>query len=144
MDAIVKAILHSLSAGKQSMVEQLHDFCEINSGTENLLGLSHMCQALKTAFTPLADEIEEIEFPPISTIDMSGNTSTQLCGKGLFIRKRPQLKRRILLSGHMDTVYGAKHPFQRLIYQNDNQINGPGVTDMKGGLIVIHQAISAF
>lgn len=144
MDAIIKDILHFLSPRKQAMVEQLHHFCEINSGTENLLGLTQMYQTLKTAFTPIADEMEEIEFPPISTIDMLGNTSKQLCGKALFIRKRPELKRRILLTGHMDTVYGAEHPFQKLIYQNDNEINGPGVTDMKGGLVVIIQAITAF
>lgn len=144
MDEIAKEFLYTLNTRKQAMVEQLHHFCEINSGTENLLGLSQMCQTLKTVFIPLADQIEEIEFPAINTIDMSGNTSTQLCGKALFIRKRPQLKRRILLAGHMDTVYGAMHPFQALSYQNDNQIKGPGVTDMKGGLIVLYQALSAF
>ena len=44
----------------------------------------------------------------------------------------------------MDTVYGAHHPFQTLTYINDNRVNGPGVADMKGGLIVMLHALIAF
>ncbi|CDZ79089.1 Carboxypeptidase G2 precursor [Legionella massiliensis] len=144
MDGMAKELLHSLGTRQEFMVEQLHNLCEINSGTENLLGLSKMCQALKAVFTPIADTIEEIQLPAVKTIDMTGEAATQLCGNALFIRKRPDLQRRVLLSGHMDTVYGACHSFQNLTYINDNQINGPGVADMKGGLIVIGQALACF
>ncbi len=75
---------------------------------------------------------------------MAGIESTQHCGDALFIRKRPHLKRRILLSGHLDTVYPASSSFQKLTYINDNHVNGPGVADMKGGLIVMLHALSAF
>ncbi len=61
-----------------------------------------------------------------------------------MIRKRPELNRRILLSGHMDTVYPATSTFQKLTYLNDNTVNGPGVSDMKGGLIVMLHALAAF
>lgn len=144
MDESTKELLHALDADKPKMVEQLHQFCNINSGSENLLGLALMRQALNDAFDPLADSIEELEFPAINTINMDGESQLQPCGKALFIRKRPELKRRILLSGHMDTVYGANHPFQSLTIINDNEINGPGVADMKGGLVVIRQALAAF
>jgi glutamate carboxypeptidase len=75
---------------------------------------------------------------------MEGNTTTLHCGDALFIRKRPELKRRILLAGHMDTVFPPDHPFQTLTYVNDNHLNGPGVADMKGGLIVMLHALQAF
>lgn len=126
------------------MVEQLHQFCEINSGTTNLPGLAQMASALQSAYNPIADTIQIKKLNPLSTINMSGETTCQPCGDTLFIRKRPQLQRRILLSGHMDTVYAANNPFQKLTYINDNCINGPGVTDMKGGLIVLLHALSAF
>ena len=144
MDEATKELLHALNADKPTLVEQLHQFCNINSGSDNLLGLSLMREALKQAFAPLADSIEELEFPPINTINMNGESQLQPCGNALFIRKRPELKRRILLSGHMDTVYRANHPFQSLTYINDNEINGPGVADMKGGLVVINHALAAF
>lgn len=126
------------------MVEQLHQFCSINSGTTNLEGLAMMANALQTAYQPVADTIQIKKLQPLSIINMSGNTTTQHCGDSLFISKRPHLKRRILLSGHMDTVYAANNPFQKLTYINDNYVNGPGVADMKGGLIVMLHALSAF
>ena len=103
-----------------------------------------MHQRLHQAFAPLADEIQTIKCPSIQTINMAGDAILQSYGDAIFIRKRPQLKRRILLSGHMDTVYGVNHSFQKLNYINDNHINGPGVADMKGGLIVMLHALQAF
>ena len=144
MSQLAKDVLFSLNARKQIMVEQLHQLCAINSGTENLPGLSLMRQALTSLFTPLADNIETFQFPAITSMNMAGEIAMQECGAALFIRKRPELKRRILLSGHMDTVYGPNHPFQIMTYINDNQLNGPGVTDMKGGLVVILHALTHF
>lgn len=137
-------LINSLQMSHQTMVAQLHQFCEINSGTDNLSGLKLMHQALHSSFIPIADEIHSRILDDISIINMSGETSSQTCGDALFIRKRPELKRRILLSGHMDTVYGVINPFQTLRYVDENHVNGPGVADMKGGLIVMLHALSAF
>ncbi|HDS3847934.1 hydrolase [Legionella pneumophila] len=144
MVKLYKEIINSIDNHHATMVEQLHQFCEINSGTTNLTGLAIMAETLCSAFKPIADTTELITLPPLSVIDMTGNTVTQSCGDVLFISKRPHLKRRILLSGHMDTVYSASNPFQKLSYLDANQINGPGVADMKGGLIVILHALTAF
>lgn len=126
------------------MVEQLHQFCVINSGTTNLQGLKTMSEVLLAAFQLIADAIHFKKMPPLSVIELSGATTMQHCGDALFISKRSHLPRRILLAGHMDTVYSAEHPFQQLTYLNDNCLNGPGVADMKGGLIVMLHALSAF
>ncbi|HAZ7571894.1 hydrolase [Legionella sp. PATHC032] len=144
MVKLYKEIINSIDNHQTTMVEQLHQFCEINSGTTNLTGLAVMAEALCSAFKPIADTTELIKLPSLSVIDMTGSTVTQSCGDVLFISKRPHLKRRILLSGHMDTVYSASSPFQKLSYLDANQINGPGVADMKGGLIVILHALAAF
>ncbi|WED44492.1 hydrolase [Legionella cardiaca] len=144
MDQALNGLLPYLNAHKQLMIEQLHQFCEINSGTENLQGLATMLKVLEKTFKPLADDMQIHQFPTINTINMRGETSLQQCGDALLIRKRPELKRRILLAGHMDTVYAVNDPFQQLIYVNENHINGPGVADMKGGLIVVLHALQAF
>lgn len=137
-------LINIINQNQSTMVKQLHQFCQINSGTTNLQGLAKMVSVLKSAYKPISDSIHIKKFQPVSTINMSGDISLQSCGDALFIRKRSHLKRRILLGGHMDTVYPANSSFQKLTYLNDNCINGPGVTDMKGGLIVMLHALSAF
>ena len=139
-----KELINIIKNQQETMVDQLHQFCEINSGTTNLPGLSSMLEVLQNAFNPLADSIERKKLPPLPIVNMNGNSIEQSFGDALFIRKRSHLKRRILLGGHMDTVYTAAHPFQKLTYLNDNEINGPGVADMKGGLIVMLHALAAF
>lgn len=133
-----------LNISYDAMLKQLYTFCETNSGTSHLNGLASMHDLLYQAFEPLADEIRSINLPEVPSISMTGETLVQHSGKALFIRKRPHLKRRILLGGHMDTVYDANHPFQTLTLLDDNTLNGPGVTDMKGGLVVMLHALQAF
>lgn len=139
-----KELIDNIKANQHHMVSQLHQFCKINSGTTNLPGLALMLETLAAAYQPIADTIQVKKLMPQPLINMSGNTSLQTCGDILFISKRPHLKRRILLSGHMDTVYPITSPFQQLNYLNDNYVNGPGVADMKGGLIVMLHALMAF
>lgn len=120
-----------LTPQKARMLEQLKSLCEINSGSHHAEGLFTITQALKKQFTPLADTIEIIhstpDAPPL-----------------LFIQKRPALTNRVLLSGHMDTVFGANHPFQTVTEIKPGVLCGPGVSDMKGGLMVILHALCAF
>lgn len=144
MKNIHQDVMSFLASQKQEMLSQLHQFCEINSGTKNIQGLGKMREALRFAFQGLADEIHAYTFPPITSITLQGENAHFNCGEALFIRKRPHLKRRVLLCGHMDTVYAVDHPFQRLSQINAQEIRGPGVADMKGGLVVMNHALKAF
>lgn len=144
MNKQVNDVIGSLKQQQQEMVEQLYHFCAINSGTDNLPGLSKMHLALANAYALLGDEMQTVPLAAITTINMQGETVTQHCGDGLLVRKRPELKRRVLLSGHMDTVYSANSAFQQVTALSDNRVNGPGVSDMKGGLIVMLHALRAF
>jgi glutamate carboxypeptidase len=139
-----KQVQYLLSQNYSLMIAQLHQWCEINTGTENLDGLTTMREALIDAFNPLADQIDTIEPSEVRRIDMLGNTIIESFGEHLFFRKRPELRRRVLLVGHMDTVYPKEDPFQTLTYLNDNCLQGPGVTDMKGGLVILLHALEAF
>lgn len=139
-----KDFIAGISAKQPDMIEQLHQLCQINSGSENLAGLEQMSKELSALFKPIADEIQETPGGEAFTVTMQGLEQPLACGKHLYIRKRPELQRRILLTGHMDTVYAIDHPFQTLRYLNENTINGPGVSDMKGGLLVMFHALHAF
>jgi len=137
---IIKALLPQ----EKTMLNTLYQWCHINSGTTNLHGLATMHQTIKLSYASLADEVHSYPLKPIQMIQLSGDVVSQSCGDLLFIRKRPHIKRRILLSGHMDTVFSAHHPFQTIKKVDKNKWIGPGVADMKGGLIVMHQALEMF
>ena len=139
-----KELITLIHDSQSTVVEQLHQLCGINSGTDNLPGLALMEEALSAAFTPIADSLETHTLSPVATLDMAGEPKKLAVGNLLLIRKRPTLSRRILLTGHMDTVYGVNTPFQNLNYLDKNTLNGPGVADMKGGLLVMLHALNAF
>ena len=64
-----------------------------------------------------------------------------LHGDNLHIVKRPDAPVRVLLTGHMDTVFSADHAFQGQQWLDDGILNGPGVADMKGGIAVMLSAL---
>lgn len=139
-----KEIVQQLLKNAAQMEQDLHQFCAINSGTTHVEGLEQMKQLLQSAFQTVADEIHVKPLPPVQMLTLTADTCLQYCGDALFIRKRPELTRRVLLSGHMDTVYPANSTFQQLTYLSDNHLRGPGVADMKGGLVVMLHALQAF
>ena len=64
-------------------------------------------------------------------------------GRHLTVSVRPEAPVRLLLTGHMDTVYPADHAFQTLTDRDANTLNGPGVADMKGGIALMLAALTA-
>lgn len=62
----------------------------------------------------------------------------------ILIRQRLEAPKRVLLGGHMDTVFGADSPFQATErIEGGAKLRGPGVADMKGGLVVLWAALTA-
>jgi glutamate carboxypeptidase len=51
--------------------------------------------------------------------------------------------RRVLLIGHLDTVFERDSPFQRFERVSESRARGPGVIDMKGGNVVMWLALAA-
>lgn len=116
----------------------------INSGTGNLAGLSQVAGALADAFAALPGEVSLIDPAPVTAVDAEGREVERAYGRHLVLRVRPDAARRVLLTGHMDTVYPADHPFQNIDWLDADTIRGPGTADMKGGIAVILEALSAF
>lgn len=80
---------------------------------------------------------------PVSAVAADGREVAVEHGDHLVLRVRPGARRR-LLTGHMDTVFPASHPFQQQQWLDPQTLNGPGVADMKGGIAVILAALIAF
>ena len=126
------------------MLTQVQTWSAINTGTRNLTGLAAQAEALAAAFAALPGAIEPIASVPVEAVAADGTVQALVHGRHLVLRVRPQAARRLLLTGHMDTVFAADHPFQTQRWIDDSTLNGPGVADMKGGLAVILAALTAF
>jgi glutamate carboxypeptidase len=136
--------LQWIDGQKSRMIDLLTRWANVNSGTQNLQGLNEVLTLLEEEFSKLDGEIERIVLDPQQLEDSAGNAVQVPLGKALLVRKRPTAPFRILLCCHMDTVYSADHPFQKAARVADNVLQGPGVTDAKGGLVVILVALQAF
>ena len=117
----------------------LIEWASQNSGSHHLEGLAAMHGILRTAFsTRLEAEAETIPVP--SYTEMIGRTVAT--GPALRLRKHPEASVQVLLNGHMDTVFGKESPFQSCEKTDDGRLIGPGVADMKGGLLVMLEALA--
>lgn len=125
------------------MVNTLRDWCAINSGSLNLDGLESMHKALSEGFDALDGDIEALDSDPKPIVTREGEQVEQPLGKMLRVVKRPQAPVRVLLTGHMDTVFGVDHSFQSETMIDDDTMNAPGAADMKGGLLVMLNALLA-
>ncbi|MEM8726772.1 MAG: hydrolase [Pseudomonadota bacterium] len=135
-------ILSSIDA--PVMLEQVQRWSAINTGSGHLDGLAQQADALVSAFSALPGEIDRISPAPVTGIAADGSEFEKRNGDHLVLRVRPTANRRILLTGHMDTVFPKDHPFQDQKWLEDDVLNGPGVADMKGGIAVILHALMAF
>ena len=125
------------------MLEQVECWAAINSGTTNLAGLKTMAGLLADAFSGLPGDVALIAPDPVESVDAKGIVAEIQRGDHLKVSVRPEAPIRVLLTGHMDTVFAADHPFQSLRWREDGVLNGPGTADMKGGIAVILAALSA-
>lgn len=126
------------------MLQQVLDWSAINTGTGNLDGLAQQWTALAEACAVLPGAISAATPAAVTAVAADGREVALNHGAHLVLRVRPDAPRRVLLTGHMDTVFLADHPFQAAVWQDPQTLNGPGVADMKGGLAVMLAALAAF
>ncbi len=128
---LLPASIAALPARTPEFGRTLVDWAGINSGSGHRAGLDRMRAVLKTAYSAFPGaQIDEPECPGTAA--------------ALRVRMRPEAPVRILLNGHFDTVYEADDPFQSCRWLDAERLNGPGVTDMKGGLLTMLAALQAF
>lgn len=135
------ADLAFLDDKRPEMTERLRAWCAINSGSGNLSGLAAMHGVLSEAFCELGAEIEAVPSKPHQIVTEGAEKQERPVGDMLRLVVRPQAPVRVLLSGHMDTVFAADHPFQGETFLDEDTLNAPGAADMKGGLLVMLYAL---
>ena len=138
--AAERTALDTLDGKHAAMLAQTADWAAINSGSRNLAGLAAMAEALAKAFSPLGAVVLH-DAAAVTAIDAAGHETALRHGQNLHVVCRPDAPVRVLLTGHMDTVFGADHPFQVCRWLDENTLNGPGTADMKGGIAVMLAAL---
>ena len=123
------------------MLQQVIQLCDINSGTRNLAGLAQVKEELVGLFQSLGGELQLIDSEPEPLLNNQGEQLDSPLGQSIHIVKRPDAKHKVLLCIHMDTVYQHDNLFQRCVMQDDGTLNGPGVADAKGGIVVMLHAL---
>ena len=142
LSTIEAALLERAAAAP--MLSQVQDWAAINSGSRHLDGLARMASALADSFAVLPGDVTLIDAAPVETMRADGQVEMIIHGQHLHLSVRPQAPVQILLTGHMDTVFAADHPFRAQRWIESGVLNGPGVADMKGGLAAIEKLFEAF
>ncbi|NVJ97182.1 MAG: hydrolase [Alphaproteobacteria bacterium] len=139
-----KDALGRIQDRQAEMVETVIAWSKVNSGSRNLEGLAAMEALVLEAFAPLGAEVELIDLPDGEFVNEAGDVVPVKNGRTIRIFKRPEANRKVLMTGHTDTVFARDHAFQQPVWLEGDKLNGPGVADMKGGILVMLNALKAF
>ncbi|MDG1205515.1 MAG: M20/M25/M40 family metallo-hydrolase [Pseudomonadales bacterium] len=118
---------------QQDSIALLERVVNINSGTMNHTGVKQVADVFAVEFESLGFDTNWYD---MSEVDRAGH---------LFAERKPALTSKgqcLLLIGHLDTVFEKDSAFQS--FERDGDFaTGPGVNDMKGGDVVIVQALKS-
>lgn len=125
-----RAIAAWIDAHNNDALALLERAVDINSGTDNLAGVRQVGALFRAEFDALGFKTSWVDQ---SEVKRAGHLVAVHDGRGP----------KILLIGHLDTVFPADSPFQKFERLDATTAKGPGVIDMKGGDVIIVQALKA-
>ena len=124
-----KKMAATVDASQERDIALLQKLVDQNSGSRNFEGVRAVAGMMQAELEPLGFTVRWVPMPETGR---AGHLLAEHKGKG----------RHILLIGHMDTVFEKDSPFQKMTRHGDT-VEGPGVSDMKGGLVIMVSALRA-
>ena len=124
-------IIDKVKATHEESIDFLEKVVNINSGSLNPKGVRKVGNIFSDALDDIGFETRWIDMP--KEMNRAGHLFASIKGKK---------GKKLLLIGHLDTVFEENSPFQKFIRQ-DSIAFGPGANDMKGGNVVILYALKA-
>lgn len=131
LDANEQAIVAWSEAHVEDAVDLLERLVNINSGTLNQQGVKDVGVVLREELDALGFQTRWIGMP--EEMQRAGH---------LFGKLNGTRGKKILLIGHLDTVYEPGDAFQNF-GREGSKATGPGVEDMKNGDVIIIYALKA-
>ena len=141
---IEKEHLSAIDNELEQMIATTTSWANINSGSYNVEGLKKVADLISKAFAALNAKQDILSLDDISSINDNGALEQIPLGNALSFSKRLDAPITILFVGHMDTVFPKNSPFQKVTSIDEHTLQGPGITDMKGGIAVILWALKYF
>ena len=127
-----KKIAGTVTRNAPEAIAFLEKVVNINSGTLNLKGVREVGEVFGTAFQEIGFQTRWVDLPV--EMNRAGHLFAETAGnKG----------KRLLLIGHLDTVFEENSPFQAFERVNDTLAHAPGGNDMKGGDVIVLYALKA-
>lgn len=127
-----KKIVSTIEQNNAEAIDFLEKVVNINSGTLNAKGVKEVGMVFKDAFDQIGFETNWIEMP--AEMNRAGH---------LFAETTGNKGKKLLLIGHLDTVFEEDSPFQTFEMVNDSIAHAPGGNDMKGGDVIVLYALKA-
>ena len=128
-DAVEASIVAQVKKDHVRALSLLRETVEINSGTMNLAGVRQVGAVFDRELAQLGFKTQWVDGKAFNRA-------------GHLVASRGSRGPKILLIGHLDTVFAPDSPFQKMQVQG-NAVKGPGTTDMKGGNVIIVHALRA-
>jgi len=130
LTSVERSIASAVDSNNAEALALLERIVNINSGTMNFAGVRQVADVLRPQFDALGFTTRWVDGAPFRRA-------------GHLIAEHPGSGPKILLIGHLDTVFEPSSPFQRYEQLNDNTARGPGIIDMKGGDVILLYALRA-
>ena len=125
-----RAVVRYVDADNARALALLQRIVDINSGTMNFAGVRRVGDVLRAELDSLGFTTRWVDGAPFKRA-------------GHLVAEHPGTGPRLLLIGHLDTVFEPSSPFQKFERLDDSTARGPGVIDMKGGDVIIVAALRA-
>lgn len=124
----------AVAARYERFVDDLAGLVNIDCGSYTPAGVNRIADAVGASLTELGASIERVSHRPVEGERQLGD---------LVIGRLPGSGPRLLLIGHMDTVFEPGTAAERPFRVDGERATGPGVSDMKGGLLAGLHALAA-
>lgn len=125
-------MIAAVEADQARQLALLERMVNQNSGTRNVAGVRAVYEMVRPEFEALGFTVRWVDQ---SAVGRAGHMIAEHRGK--------KGTKRLLLIGHLDTVFEPDHPFQKFERISADKVKGPGAADDKGGVIAMLGALRA-
>ena len=142
LSALEREIAAKLAARASAMERDLTEFVAIPTCSGHEEGLVRLRAIMRARLAALGAQISEIsgDSKP-AWIVQPGQRADATPPVALRAVARGGVGRRVLITGHIDTVHDPFGAFQTLVRTTQSRAEGPGAIDMKGGLVCMSHAL---
>jgi len=131
LDINEKNIVKQVELALPQSLKDIEQSVNINSGSMNFEGVKQVGLLAKQQLSEIGFEVQWLDG---SAFNRAGHIlATHKSNNPNAVK--------ILMIGHLDTVFAKNDDFQKFNLQSKTQASGPGVADMKGGNTIIISAL---